>query len=78
MKTIGRKWNRPRGDFPATCGYCGVPWPRSRMTRDRAGHLVCPDDQRGRDVVTLSEANAQDALRQRGAYNRDGADVDTD
>jgi len=45
------------------CDYCGVNWRRSKLIRDRAGYLVCPDDRGGRDAVTLAEeaaAAAQD------------------
>lgn len=65
MRTVGRFWPRsaPPGDRPVRCDYCGVPWRRSLMVRDRAGLLACPDDQPGRDVVTLSELNAKAARR---------------
>ena len=66
MRTIGRRWPRkaPKGDYVAMCDYCGVNWRRSKLIRDRAGYLVCPDDRGGRDAVTLAEeaaAAAQDA-----------------
>lgn len=63
MRTIGRHYprNAPRNDFVANCDYCGVPYYRSRMLRDRSGYLACPRDRKGRDVVTLTEANAASA-----------------
>jgi hypothetical protein len=48
------------------CDWCGVPWRLSQMTLDAAGHLRCPDDQRGRDGVTLSLVNARAAEKRRG------------
>ncbi len=44
-----------------TCDYCGVLWPRSRLRRDGAGLLSCPDEGDGRDSVTLSRLNAAGA-----------------
>lgn len=63
MRTIGRHWPKRRldGDFQAMCGYCGVHWRFFRMRRDRSGRLACPDDMKGRDEITLSEANARAA-----------------
>jgi len=66
MRTIGRKWRGPRGSYPARCSYCGVIWPSDKLVKDRAGMLACPDDRAGRDVVTLSIANAKAAKRGEG------------
>lgn len=41
------------------CDYCGVYWMRSRMRLDASGYYACPDDQSGRDAVTLSRQNAE-------------------
>lgn len=59
MRTIGRKRSHrsPPGDTVRACSYCGIPWYRSQLVRDASGNLACPDDQRGRDVVTLNEGN---------------------
>lgn len=69
-RTIGRKWPRtaPRGDFVATCSYCGVPYRRSQLVRLRNGHFACVgpgtnNDGKGRDEVTLNEMNAAAAGR---------------
>ena len=64
MRTIGRRWPRraPKGDFVAMCDYCGANWRRSLMKRDRSGYLACPDDQGGRDAVTLAEEAADAAM----------------
>jgi len=63
VRTVGRHWDgRPRNDVLSNCSYCGVLYPRSKLRRDRAGLLACPKD-RGGDVVTLSEGNAQAAQR---------------
>lgn len=62
MRTIGRKWPQSwRGSYAAHCDYCGVRWPRCKMVRDAAGLLACPDDQAGRDTVTLDQENAAGA-----------------
>lgn len=79
MRTIGRHWSKkaPRGDFQAICDYCGVQWRRSQLVRDRAGLLACPDDQRGKDAVTLSQENALAAGEPRGPMMiRDGGNYD--
>lgn len=76
MRTIGKHWPRSSsGDYQAMCDYCGVQWRRSQLVRDASGLLACPDDQRGRDVVTLNQGNAEYAARQRqyGRTMRDGA-----
>jgi len=57
--TAKRSHKSPPGDTRKLCSYCGIAWYRSQLFRDAAGNLVCPDDRRGRDVVTLSEGNAQ-------------------
>jgi hypothetical protein len=62
MRTIGRKYNGGvRGDWAAECDYCGATWHRSRMVRDASGFLACPDDQDGKDSVTLARENAASA-----------------
>lgn len=75
MRTIKRQ-GAEYGDFRSRCGYCGVVWMRSRLIRDRAGLYACPDDQAGRDVVTLSELNAAGAQELRQTPQRDGSDDD--
>ncbi len=64
MRTIGTKRprNSPIGDFVAMCSYCGADYLRSRLRRDGAGFLACPDDY-GRDAVTLGKIVAQDSAR---------------
>lgn len=52
-----RSSKSPPGDVIRCCSYCGIPWYRSQLVRDASGNLACPDDQRGRDVVTLDEEN---------------------
>jgi hypothetical protein len=66
-QTIGRKRSHrsPPGDTKRLCDYCGIAWYRSQLRRDAAGLLACPDDQRGRDVVTLSEGNLSWAASRR-------------
>jgi len=55
----GWKWPKdaPRGDYPELCDICGIRWRRSRMDRNRAGQLCCPDCIKGRDDVALDEEN---------------------
>lgn len=48
----------PKGERRRTCDYCGIPWYQSVMRRDAAGLWACPDDQAGRDTVTLDRLNA--------------------
>jgi len=55
----------PRGERKVRCDYCSMMWLRSACRRDAAGLLACPDDQAGRDVVTLDRANAAGALSTR-------------
>jgi hypothetical protein len=40
------------------CDYCGIFWYQSDLRKDAAGFYACPDDQSGRDVVTLDRQNA--------------------
>ena len=47
----------PPGERRATCAYCGMEWYRSSLRRDASGYLVCPDDDEGRDKVTLDRLN---------------------
>jgi hypothetical protein len=63
-RTISRNRppSQPRNDTESLCGYCGVVYYRSQLRRDRAGLLACARDYGG-DIVTLSEANAQDGQR---------------
>jgi hypothetical protein len=48
------------------------------MRRDRSGFLACPDDQRGRDFVTLDEGNSAGARRNRRTTVRDPGALQTD
>lgn len=70
--TIGRKRSHrsPPGDTVRLCSYCGIAWYRSQLRRDASGNLACPDDQRGLDVVTLSEGNISGLAERRdlGSY----------
>jgi hypothetical protein len=64
-----RPSDSPRGDTQRACSYCGVYWLRSKLRRDAAGLLACPDDQDGLDAVTLTEGNAAlSGNRQLGNY----------
>lgn len=66
MRTIGtRAGEAHRGDFVATCAYCGAAWYRSALKRNAAGQLICPDDQHIRDPVTLSRLNSRALSRLR-------------
>lgn len=79
MRTIGKHWYGPGGDFQSLCDYCGVQWRRSQLHRDGSGLLACPDEGRGLDTVTLSKGNAETASERRlGRYVRDGANWDFD
>jgi len=51
----------PAGERRVECAYCGLTWMRSDCIRDAAGRLACPDDQDGRDEVTLARLNAEGA-----------------
>lgn len=66
-RTIGKHLpgDLPRDPYETLCDYCGVPYYRSQLRRDRAGFLACDEDYGG-DVVTLSEANAAAAMELRG------------
>lgn len=75
MRTIKRR-GAQYGDFRAKCGYCGVMWMRSEMVRDAAAILACPDDQAGKDLVTLARENAAGTMELRERPQRDGADRD--
>lgn len=78
-RTIGRKRpaSSPIGDYTAMCSHCGVVWYRSEMWVDRQGLLVCPDEGKGRDAVTLSELVAQTSARpKRRVIPRDGYPLD--
>lgn len=55
----------PPGERRVTCDYCGIEWYRSQCRRDPAGFLACPDDQGGRDTVTLNRLNAEAAAQVR-------------
>lgn len=62
MRTMPRKYGRlpgPPGERRVVCDYCGITWYRSACRRDMSGLLACPDDQSGRDTMTLDRANAQ-------------------
>lgn len=58
------------------CDYCSIMWHRSKLIRDAAGFLACPDDQKGRDIVTLNKLNAQSAMQRRPVYRHDGGGTD--
>ena len=80
MRTIKRHLSRrrPRGDYEALCDLCGVMWHRSKMRKDAAGRLRCPDDIRGRDPVTLARLNAEAAARDGYPVRvRDGGNIDS-
>lgn len=63
--TMPRKYALPApvGERRVVCDYCGITWYRSECRRDAAGFLACPDDQGGRDSVTLDRQNAEYAAR---------------
>lgn len=62
----------PRDPITSMCAYCGVPYYRHELRRDRAGLLACEEDFGG-DVVTLSEGNAMASKQFTGPKNiRDG------
>lgn len=69
MRTMPRKYPSPapRGEHRRLCDYCGILWYASDLRRDAAGLYACPDDQSGRDVVTLARANQADAAAARAA-----------
>lgn len=60
MRTIGRHWpaKKADGDRQAVCAYCSAAWPRSKLVRDMAGNLRCPNEGTGADIVELAQANA--------------------
>jgi hypothetical protein len=58
MKTIGRHWRGPRGDYPVKCDYCGVLWRRSQCILDAEGKIQCPDD-RGLTRSELDKLNTE-------------------
>lgn len=65
MRTLGNRWEQwphPAGGT-ANCDYCGVKWPRSKLVRDGAGLLRCPDEGPGADATSLAQENARLALR---------------
>lgn len=69
LTTIGKRIDPDlaAGDAVVLCDYCGVPNYRSRMRRDGAGLLACPQEHDGKDAVTLSKeiAAAARAARER-------------
>lgn len=71
MRTIGRHLGRRRtnGDYQAACDYCGADWHRSKMVRDAAGLLACPDDKAGKCGPLLDMLNAENAASI-AQYNR--------
>lgn len=74
MPTIGRHHHgSARGNYPARCSLCGVPWPRGKMVKMPGGSLVCPDD-RGPDATTLDRLNAR-AARSRRRPPTEASDV---
>lgn len=80
MLTVGRKRpdSSPYGDTQGICGYCGANWYVSQMRKDRSGIWACPNDQGGRDEVTLSEANARAAQKGPRAVPLPGTGMDDD
>lgn len=70
MRTIGKHLssNRPRGDFPEECHYCGIPWMRSQLKTDGDGKLYCPDE--GSDHRGVGEAQRENIQIQRDAVAR--------
>ncbi len=77
------KHHRPRdlpvGSRPALCDICGVSWWNYKLTRKADGLLYCPDDVKGADSVTLSEANARDSAytQRRDSARQNEGSVDT-
>lgn len=65
MRTMPRQYPfpAPAGERRVDCAYCGLKWYRSQCIRDATGQLVCPDDQDGRDNVTLDRANVAAAAQ---------------
>lgn len=63
-RTIGhhRPADMPLDDIVLSCDICGTRYFRSQMRRDRSGALACDKDYGG-DVTTISEENAQGAMR---------------
>ena len=61
MLTKPRKYPfpAPPGEYSTTCDYCGCEWYRSDLRRDASGFLACPDDQDGRDTVTLQRLETE-------------------
>lgn len=53
------------------CGHCGVAWRRSKLYRDAAGTLTCPDEGPGLSGVALDAINAA-ASRNYTGPNTDG------
>jgi hypothetical protein len=74
-RTIGRHWDRPRGDRAARCDYCGAYWHRSELVEDGAGLLRCPDEGNGLDATTLMNENARGASEYMGPRPSDGKGV---
>lgn len=81
-RTIGKKWPKELefASYVAKCDYCGTPWRREQLQRDRAGLLFCPDEGFGLDRVALSELNAQGAAEHRPAHgpNDSGFRINSD
>jgi len=79
LRTIGTRWPRsaPLYDHQASCAYCGVPWRRSQLRKDRSGLLSCPDEG---DGLTALECDLEAARNARDGIPRpppqDGANVD--
>jgi len=71
MRTVGKRQPPgPLGTF--LCDICGALWHRGKMRRKRDGLWYCPDDFPGRDSLTLSEGNANQAARPRGGKHYPG------
>jgi hypothetical protein len=72
--TLGDHPRIPRGERRIICDYCGMTWYRSSMVKDPSGYWACPDDQDGRDGVTLNRLNQQAAMATRPPANRGPTD----
>lgn len=67
MRTIGKHWPKdaPRGDYPAQCDVCGIPYQRSQLVKNGddgmlacsgAGTLDCANETRS---ATLDRMNSE-------------------
>lgn len=58
MITVGRKYHGPKRNWLDQCDFCGITWPRHKLTLDPDGYLRCPDDRAGRGPLELDSGNA--------------------